>query len=202
MHIPKSFEVSEEDLLFNFIKNNPLGLIISKELSANLIPMNLKYEDGNFYLNCHFSKSNNQIKDLKDVLIVFQGLHSYISPSFYQTKREHGKVVPTWNYSMVQVKGECELINDDNWKLSQIEDLTNMMEKDQEKPWKVSDAPSEFIKKLLKSIIGVKIKVQEIKGVSKMSQNQPNENQKSVELHLRSSGRDDIADLVKRMGRF
>jgi transcriptional regulator len=135
------------------------------------------------------------------VLAVFQGANSYVTPSWYRTKQETGKVVPTWNYAIVQVRGPARVINDAEWLLRQISALTRQHEGNREKPWAVHDAPEDFIRAQLKGIIGVEIEIMAIDGKWKVSQNRPVEDREGVASGLNQvEGQAEMLELVKRYG--
>jgi len=170
----------EEDLaaLHALIRARPLGLLIShgpQGLLANAIPFLIDPEAGKLgTLRAHMARANGQWRDLAEApeaLVVFQGAEHYISPSWYATKRETGKVVPTFNYVMVQARGPARVIADDDWLKRQIEALTRSREESRERPWAVSDAPADFIALQRRAIVGVEIEVADLRGKWKASQN-------------------------------
>ena len=125
-------------------------------------------------LRCHVARANLQWKELEglsEVLVVFQGAQHYITPGWYETKRETGKVVPTWNYTMVQVRGVPRIMDNAEWLGRQIRDLTEMMEGAYPKPWAVDDAPASFIDAQVRGIVGIEIEITSITGKWKVSQN-------------------------------
>lgn len=157
-------------------------------LTANFIPFTLTNEDGRDNLRAHMARANGQIEDLltgAEALVIFQGPQAYITPSWYATKMEHEKVVPTWNYIVVQVRGNPRIIEDANWLRAQIDTLTTLQEADRSAPWSVNDAPEDYIDALLKNIIGFEIPIERIEGKWKVSQNQPTINRASVVAGLR-----------------
>jgi transcriptional regulator len=134
-----------------------------------------------------------------DVLAIFHGPQAYITPSWYETKREHGKAVPTWNYVVVHARGRLRAIDDPAWLRRQLEDLVARHEAGFAKPWQISDAPPDYIDKMLAAIVGIEIVISEITGKWKVSQNQPGVNRAGVVAGLRGQGSDDalaIAELV------
>lgn len=202
MYSPPAFREDRIDVLHDAIRANPLGTMItcgSAGLMANVIPFVLRRKAGGDKLVAHLAKANNQITQLREqtqVLVVFQGPQAYITPSWYATKQEHGKVVPTWNYVIVQARGTPVVIDDPNWLRSQIDDLTEAHERDRPAPWSVDDAPDEFVASTMKGIVGLELPIDSIEGKWKVSQNQPGENRQGVERGLRNDGRHDLADLV------
>ena len=180
MYQPPHFR--EEDLATQhaLIRAHPLGLLITagpEGPTANLLPFHLAAEDGDMgLLQVHMARANTQWKEIAagaPALVVFQGSDAYITPSWYATKRETGKVVPTWNYATVQVRGTARVIEDPAWLRGQIEKLTGEHEERRADPWAVGDAPDSFIAAQIKGIVGVEITITEMTGKWKASQNRP-----------------------------
>ncbi len=170
----------EDDLakMHALIRAQPLGLLISagaEGIVANAIPFLIDDGASKFgTLRAHMARANGQWRDLtqaSDALVVFQGPDHYISPAWYETKRETGKVVPTWNYVMVQARGVAKIIEDDAWLAGQIADLTQTHEGLRPAPWAVDDAPADFIAAQRRAIVGVEIEIVDLKGKWKASQN-------------------------------
>ena len=159
------------------IDTHSFGLLISlggDGLLANGVPFLLHRSEGERgTLHAHIARANTQWHNLEGqkVLVVFQGPQSYISPSFYETKRETGKVVPTWNYVMVQARGIAKIHQDAAWLDKQVNSLTAKYEKHRTNSWAVSDAPRTYIESQLRGIIGIEIKIDSIEGKWKVSQN-------------------------------
>jgi transcriptional regulator len=137
-------------------------------------------------------------------LVVFQGPESYITPSWYQTKLDTGKVVPTWNYAMVQVRGKASVHDDREWLAEQIRELTRSQEGARKEPWAVDDAPEAFIDAQLKGIVGIEIAITSIEGKWKVSQNRPVEDRigvvKGLETENATPDAPAMARLVKVFG--
>jgi transcriptional regulator len=150
-------------------------------------------------LRAHLARANDQIESLRaggEALLIFQGPQAYISPTWYDTKKEDDKAVPTWNYVVVQVRGRPQLIEDPEWILEQMKTLTDAMEAGRPAPWKVSDAPEAYVQELIKHVVGLEIPIDHIEGKWKVSQNQPLRNQEGVESALRAAGQTAMADAV------
>ncbi|MCM2290904.1 FMN-binding negative transcriptional regulator [Allorhizobium sp. BGMRC 0089] len=178
MYQPPHFRQTEIDTLHAFIRQHPLGLLISSGtagLLANPVPFFLKSEpDGKTSLIAHLARANPQWQALeKDVeaLVVFMGPDHYISPGWYRTKQETGKVVPTWNYQLVQVRGHVRVHHDSDWLRHQVKLLTDQQEADHPRPWALEDAPEPYVAGQLKGIVGIEINVTLIEGKLKASQN-------------------------------
>ena len=210
MYQPPHFIETRQDVLHGLIRAHPLGLLISNGTDgpvANAIPFLLDAEAGpNGRLRAHLAKANPQWRLLADnpaspVLVVFQGADAYVTPSWYETKRETGKVVPTWNYAIVQVRGTVKVIDDQAWLAQQIAELTASQEGTREAPWAVTDAPAPFIQSQIKGIIGLEIEISEIHGKWKVSQNRPVADRVGVAEGLESDhGSPDMAQLVRSYG--
>ena len=142
-------------------------------------------------LRGHVARANPIWRDLEsdvDTLAIFHGPDAYISPSWYATKQETGKVVPTWNYAVVHAYGSLRIIDDASWVRSQMEDLTTHHEAAFPVPWALSDAPEDFTEKLIEAVIGIEMVITRLSGKWKVSQNQPPQNQHSVIQGLNASG--------------
>jgi transcriptional regulator len=208
MYQPPHFREDNLDALHALIRENPLGLLISSGSDgpvANSIPFHLNAAlSSKGTLQAHVAKANPQWRDIAGgapVLVVFQGVDAYVTPSWYQTKRETGKVVPTWNYAMVQARGPARVVDDPQWLRAQIEVLTGNQESAREKPWAVDDAPADFILSQIKGIIGIEIEIAEIHGKWKVSQNRPEADQRGVIDGLEEKNDAAMAELVRRYGR-
>lgn len=191
------------------IMASPLGLLISAGpdgLLANPIPFLLYADEGaRGTLRCHVAKANGQWQALTEApaaLVVFQSTQSYISPNWYATKAETGKVVPTWNYAMVQARGSARVIHDADWLHANVTALTDQHESRQQKPWAVTDAPEPFIAAQLKGIVGIEIPIETISGKFKASQNRPMDDRLGVAAGLAAEGALEMQALVRQRGGF
>ncbi len=177
MHCPSMFREERLDVLHDLMSTHPLATLItagSNGLMANLIPFTLHVGGKHGILRAHLARGNKQLDALREgaeALVVFQGPECYVTPSWYPSKAEHGKVVPTWNFAMVQVRGKPQVFDDATWVRAQIDEMTNNHERQRQRPWKVSDAPEDFIAAQLKAIVGIEISINSIEGKWKVSQN-------------------------------
>ncbi|TIT19867.1 MAG: FMN-binding negative transcriptional regulator [Mesorhizobium sp.] len=211
MYQPPHFQETRQDVLHGLIRAHPLGLLVSNGAEgpvANAIPFLLDADvPPNGRLRAHLAKANPQWRLLADnplapVLVVFQGADAYVTPSWYETKRETGKVVPTWNYAIVQVRGIVTVIEDQDWLSKQISDLTMSQEGSRSAPWAVTDAPAPFIQSQIKGIVGLEIAITEISGKWKVSQNRPAADRVGVAEGLESETANsaDMVQLVRSYG--
>ena len=203
MYQPPVFREENLETLHAFIRAHPLATLITAGtggLLANLVPFTLVDGGPHGTLRAHVAKANDQVAALRSgaaTLVVFQGLDAYITPSWYVSKREHGRVVPTWNYAVVQARGTPRVIDDPEWLRAQIQHLTATQEQKRSTPWSVNDAPESFISAQMQAIIGVEIPISEIDGKWKVSQNRPEADRKGVEDGLRNEGiSEEMARLV------
>jgi transcriptional regulator len=209
MYLPPHFREDRLDVQHELIRTHPLGLLISAGpggLLANPLPFLIVPEDSERgTLRCHLSRANAQWRELMAVdecLIVFQGPQAYVTPSWYETKRETGKVVPTWNYATVHAWGRPRVIEDAAWLRAQIEALTRSREGARAQPWHVADAPEDYVSAQIKGIIGVEIPIARIEGKWKVSQNRPDADRQRVIAGFREQGEAGaaMADLVEKSG--
>jgi transcriptional regulator len=178
MYIPRHNEEKRLSLMRALMTAQPLGTLVTlgaSGLFASHIPMVVE-DDGSQYgvLKGHISRANPQWRDFVptvDALAIFAGHQHYISPNWYPETKEHGKGVPTWNYIVVHAYGPLKVIQDHDWLLTNVEKLTNIHEAGSPVPWKVSDAPHDFIKSQLNGIVGLEIPIQRLEGKWKVSQN-------------------------------
>jgi len=178
MFAPPAFRIDDREKLFAFIAAHPLGLLISMEdgaPSADLAPFLVEPDFGaSGRLRAHVSRANplwRRLQRQPEALVVFQGENAYVSPSHYPSKPLHGKVVPTWNYSMAQVRGRALVHDDPDWVLAQASALTDLHETARPAPWAASDAPDDYMKAQRRLIVGVEILIDSMVGKFKLSQN-------------------------------
>ena len=210
MYQPVHFREDRLDVQHALIRSHPLGLLITagpSGLQANPIPFlvdTAASERGT--LRAHLARANPQLAELAAVaecLVVFQGPQHYITPSYYATKRESGKVVPTWNYITVHAWGRPQVMDDAAWLRRQIDDLTRHNEAARPVAWNVSDAPDAFVAAQVRGIVGLEIPIARIEGKWKVSQNRTAADQVGVAAGLRGAGTDAdaIADAVVAHGK-
>ena len=180
MYQPAHFREDRLEVQHALIRAHPLAILVSagsSGLDANPIPFLLDADASPLgTLRGHVARANPQWRGLdpeREVLVLFQAVDSYVSPSWYASKREHGKVVPTWNYALVQVHGRPRVFEDADWLARQVGGLTERHEHDRAEPWAVHDAPAAFVATQLKAIVGIEIPIARIEGKWKASQNRP-----------------------------
>lgn len=203
MYLPKHFAEPRIEVMHELMRAQPLATLVtltSYGLDANHIPLQLVADASPFgTLQGHVARANPLWQDFDqsvEVLVIFRGPDSYISPSWYATKKETGKAVPTWNYAVVHAHGTLRVIDDAAWLRAQIEALTTHNEASLPQPWAVSDAPPDYIEKMISALVGIEIVITRLTGKWKTSQNQPAENQAGVMEALRADGRDSSAAMA------
>ncbi|MBK8008536.1 MAG: FMN-binding negative transcriptional regulator [Rhizobiales bacterium] len=207
MYIPPAFRESDLPALQAQIAASGLTTLISVGANGPIVsklPIIFDPNAGQHGLIAgHLARANPQWResDLSiPAIAIFMGADAYVSPSYYPSKREHGKVVPTWNYSMIVARGRLEIFEDADALRAQVEMLTKRFEERFEKPWQVSDAPDDFIARQIKGIVGVRLHVESIEGKAKLNQNRSAADQEGVVAGLTLSERAadrEVADAMK-----
>ena len=179
MYMPPAFRNQDLAALHEAMRHNPLGTLITTApgLAANHVPFVVHPEDGSHgfgLLRAHLARGNEHAKfgtAEVECLVVFLGVDHYVTPSWYETKRQTGKVVPTWNYIAVHAAGRLRVIDDPAWVRRQIDSLTVQHETGRAAPWAVSDAPEDFVAAQMRGIVGIEIDIADLQGKWKLSQN-------------------------------
>jgi transcriptional regulator len=178
MYLPRLFEESDTAVMHDFIGQHRLATLVTTEaggLCANHIPMLIEVEpSGRAVLRGHVARSNPVWKELgsgAEALAIFQDPGLYVTPSWYASKAETGKVVPTWNYIAVHAYGKARAIDDPAWLREFLTRLTDANEANRDRPWHLSDAPEDFIAAQLKAIVGIELEIARLIGKWKVSQN-------------------------------
>jgi len=203
MYIPKHFDEPRVDVLHELIRARPLATLVtlsSGGLNANHIPLHLSDDPSPLgTLRGHVARSNpiwnDYVKDV-EVLAVFHGPDAYITPSWYPTKAENGKAVPTWNYAVAHAYGTLRVIDDASWLRVHLETLTIHNEAAFPEQWRVSDAPHDYTEKLIGAVVGIEIVITRLSGKWKISQNQPPQNKSGVIHGLRASGNGESLEMA------
>ena len=208
MYVPNHFKEDSVETLQQHIRAYPFGLLVIADdagIEANHVPFYLDIdEEGSLgTLQCHLARSNlvwQRIEKSRFVLAVFQGPNAYVSPSWYPSKAETGRVVPTWNYLAVHAAGSAKVIQDAVWLKEHLRQLTNQHETERAQPWAVEDAPADYTEALMRGIVGIEIKIEKLIGKLKASQNQPDRNQHGVKVGLQSEPGLCAAAMAELMG--
>jgi transcriptional regulator len=206
MYNPAHFQETRVPVLHELIRRHPLATLVTlgpDGLMANHIPMEIDTEPAPFgTLRGHVARANPVWRvSAREVeaLVIFSGPDGYVTPSWYLTKEESGRVVPTWNYAVVHAHGPLRAIEDMGWLRDFVSRLTDRHESERAAPWKVTDAPADFIERQLGGIVGLEIPVRRLEGKWKVSQNRPAPDRAGVVAGFRERGdpvSGALADLV------
>jgi transcriptional regulator len=204
------FKREDQPALIAAMRAHPLGLLVTAGpggLQANAIPfLVIEQPQALPRLQAHLARANPQWRDIEagaEALVVFQGPQRYVTPSWYATKAETGKVVPTWNYVIVQARGMGTTRHEHDWLVDHVSALTRRHEASRDAPWAVTDAPPEFIDAQAKGIVGIEIAVTKLAGKWKVSQNRQDQDRRGVVAGLRAEGHveaEAMAALVEASG--
>jgi transcriptional regulator len=187
------------------MRAHPLAAVITKSsagLNAEHLPL-LLFDSDEFegVLQGHVARANplwENVSDGSEVLAIFQGPNQYISPKWYPSKKEHGKVVPTWNYLAVHARGRIQWNQDPSWLRQHLEAATKVHE-GSDQPWRVSDAPSDFVERMLSAIVGFEVPISDLKGKWKLSQNRGQEDRLGVIAGLKGRSNASAAEMLNWM---
>ncbi len=205
MYIPTHFREDRIDVLHAAIRTAGPATLVSmtgQGLFASHAPLLLDPDPAPYgTLIGHLAKANPHASIADpgtETLVIFHGPNGYITPSYYAAKKEHGKVVPTWNYSAIHAYGTLETFDDPDRLLDVVSRLTDAHEHPRAAPWAVSDAPDDFVQGMLRGIVGISLRITRLEGKVKMSQNRPATDIGGVVEGLRQDGRPDLAEAVSQ----
>lgn len=198
MYTPEHFQPGEDGAALEAIARWPLAMLVTDGPAITHVPM---LREGDTLIG-HVAAANEHWKRAEDgsaAIAVFTGPDAYVSPGFYASKAEHGRVVPTWNYIAVHVHGTIRWMHDDAEKLQIVRTLTDRFEQHELKPWSVDDAPPAFMAAMMRGIVGVRLEISRIESQFKLSQNRSEDDRSGVELGLTERGveGEDVARLMR-----
>lgn len=203
MYLPAHFEETRSEVLHALLREHPFATLVTTGaggIEANHLPLHFAADLGSQgALQGHVARDNPVWQQAADseVLVIFQGPQAYVTPSWYPSKREHGKAVPTWNYVVVHARGRLRAVDDPVWLREQLETLVHTHEAGFAEPWRIADAPPDYIDKMLAAIVGIEILITELKGKWKTSQNQPSANRAGVVAGLRQQDTTEAAQMAQ-----
>lgn len=203
MYVPAHFAETRKEVLHSRIVQHPFGTLIthgSSGLDANHIPFELAAEDGELgVLRAHVARANpvwQEVANGDEVLVVFHAGDAYISPNWYPSKHELHKQVPTWNYMVVHAHGRITILDDEHYVRGVVSRLTRTHEASEPKPWKMGDAPKDYVDAMVKAIVGIQVEITRLVGKSKLSQNKEARDIQGAAEALKSSGESRLADAM------
>ena len=206
MYVPAHFAETDVAVLHDAMRRSGLATLVTQGsggLIASHVPMLLDPEPAPYgTLLGHIARDNPQWRDAAagDSLAIFLGPDAYVSPSLYATKKRNAKVVPTWNYVAIHAYGRAEFFDDEARLRAIVTRLTEKHEAPRAEPWAVSDAPDDYVRMMLKAIVGFALPIARLDGKWKMSQNRPPEDRASASEGLAREGKDAVAQLIKKPG--
>jgi transcriptional regulator len=203
MYCQSHFKQDSLELQHELIRRHPLGMLIISSpsgVTADLLPFVLHADEGDHgVLRAHAPRANpvcGALLEGVECLVVFRGPDAYVSPSWYASKAETHKVVPTWNFTMVQARGHARLVDDGAWLRRHLDDVTDALEARMPQPWKVSDAPADFVATVSRALVGIEIPISALAGKWKTSQNRSEADRAGVAAGLQQDGEHAMAALV------
>lgn len=191
MYVPEHFAADEPDALITRIARRWAGLLVTVEADGTPVATHLPivWDAKNKIVRGHIARANPQWRGgASRGLIVLRGPEAYVSPNWYPSKAEHGKAVPTWNYEAVHITGRVEWIDAPAALEEVVRELTTLHEGDRTNPWRIEDAPRDYIEGLLRGIVGVALHAERIEAKRKLSQNKGADDREGVALGLSESG--------------
>lgn len=204
MYVPEHFSAPSTEAMLQLVRQHPLGTLFTageSGLDANHIPFELAAEQGALgALHAHVARNNPVWTDVQngdEVLVVFRGEEAYISPNWYPSKHEHHKQVPTWNYKVVHAHGRITIRDDDRYVRGLVAKLTRAHEASEPKPWKMTDAPKEYLASMMLAIVGIEIEITRLTGKFKLSQNEAPEDIQSAATVLIERGREALGEAMR-----
>ena len=204
MYRPSHFEINDPSELHRIIHAHPLGVLITQHdgLDANHLPFLLDASQGPLgTLTAHIARANPlcQAPDGSEVLVVFRGEHGYITPSSYPSKHETHRQVPTWNYEVVHAHGKLTLRDDAKFVRGVVGKLTKLHEAKEATPWKMSDAPADYLEQMIQAVVGIEITLTRLEGKAKLSQNKDRRDQQGAIDKINSIGNRALASVMSKV---
>jgi transcriptional regulator len=203
MYLPSHFEETRTSVVHEAMRANPFGTLVTltaQGLDANHIPMEVEPDPAPYgMVRGHVARANPVWRDLQtnDVLAIFQGRHTYISPSWYPTAQESRKAVPTWNYVVVHAHGAIRFIDDAEWVREQLGRLVTRFESHRASPWRMSDMPADYVESLIRGVVGFEIPIARLIGKWKVSQNRPTGDVQGIVAGLHAAGEASDLDMAR-----
>jgi transcriptional regulator len=205
MYLPVKFAESRREELFRLVREQPLGMLVthtSSGLEANHLPFLLDEQRGaSGVLLAHVARANpiwQEVADGGEVLVVFRGPQGYISPNWYPSKQKTHRHVPTWNYEVVHAHGRIHVRDDEKFVRGVVARLTRAHEASEPQPWKMTDAPEDYIVEHLRQIVGIEIELTRVEGKRKLSQNRDARDFAGTVNALEERGRGELASAMKQ----
>jgi len=205
MYTPPHFALTDPAAMHRIIREHPLGVLVTMSpdgLDANHIPFEFDPAVGpHGQLTAHVARNNpvwQQCRDGADVLVIFRGHESYISPNWYPSKHEAHRQVPTWNYEVVHAHGRLTVQDEDKFTRGVVARLTRQHEATEPRPWKMGDSAPEYIDGMLKAIVGIEVAITRLEGKAKLSQNREDRDRLNAAEVLATRGAEELAQAMRQ----
>lgn len=196
MYVPDHFKLVDQAEIFALMRAYPFAALITHgedNFFATHIPTVLKADEGNAaVIECHLARANPHWKAIgtgREALMIFSGPQAYVTPAWYPSKAEHGKVVPTWNYAVAHAYGTATAVDDRDWLARHVSELSDQQEAYREQPWSTDDAPENYMAAMLRGIVGIRFEIERVEGKAKLSQNRSDGDRAAVARGFASRGR-------------
>ncbi|WP_374673862.1 FMN-binding negative transcriptional regulator [Ideonella sp.] len=203
MYTPAHFAEARPSELHRLIRQHPLGVLVTttpQGLDANHLPFELEAEPAPGRLIGHVARANpvwQQVASGTPVLVVFRGVQGYVSPNGYPSKADTHRAVPTWNYEAVHVHGTLHVHDDARFVRGVVARLTRTHEAAEPQPWKMGDAPADYLDAMVANIVGIEVRITRLEGKRKLSQNRDAADRLGAAAHARGRGLADLADAMR-----
>jgi transcriptional regulator len=205
MYTPAHFSITDQAALHRIMLEHPLGILVTPTadgMDANHIPFEFDPTVGKLgLLNAHVARANpvwQQCRDGADVMVIFRGKESYISPNWYPSKHEAHRQVPTWNYEVVHAHGRLTVLDDTKFTRRLVARLTRTHEAQEPKPWKMGDSAPEYIDGMVKAIVGIQVLIERLEGKAKLSQNREPRDRLNAAANLLERGETELAEAMRK----
>ncbi|WP_421187512.1 FMN-binding negative transcriptional regulator [Aeromonas sanarellii] len=204
MYLPPHFAVTDPEALHQLILAHPLGALVTHGelgLDANHLPFELDAgEGGQGVLRAHVARNNplwQEVKDGDEVLVIFRAAEGYISPNWYPGKQAHHQQVPTWNYAVVHVHGRIRVRDDARFVRRLLATLTRTQEAAEPRPWKMADAPRDYLEAMVAAVVGIEIEIDRLVGKFKLSQNKEAADRQGAIAALLQRGQEALGEAMQ-----
>ncbi|MGY3859053.1 FMN-binding negative transcriptional regulator [Aeromonas intestinalis] len=206
MYLPTHFAVTEPEALHALMQAHPLGALITHGelgLDANHLPFEFDAGEGEHgVLRAHVARNNplwREVTDGQEVLVIFRAAEGYVSPNWYPSKQEHHKQVPTWNYAVVHAHGRIRVRDDARFVRRLLASLTRCHEATEPSPWKMADAPRDYLETMVQAVVGIEIEITGLVGKFKLSQNKGVADRLGAVEALRGRDREELAAAMQSL---
>jgi transcriptional regulator len=207
MYVPPHFALTDPEALRRVMREHPLGVLVThgpSGLDANHLPFELQPDEGPLgTLRAHVARANPVWREAAGgvpAMVVFRGVEGYVSPSWYPSKHETHRQVPTWNYEVVHAHGTLAVLDDERYVRGVVARLTRTHESTEPAPWRMGDAPPDYVEAMLQAIVGLSLRIERIEGKSKLSQNKDARDRRGAIGALEARGRGPLARAMRGAG--